>query len=137
MSINYSALDDEVTNDPLGRGYAGMTDAQVADDLHLEDQSQAKEFAEAGQVYESIDRTEYDNLGAAAKDRYKETIIPLYSLQRFLSMGMARDWLQEIFGNGSLTLATYDSTLSIAISRARELQLGNVREADVTLVRNN
>lgn len=28
-------LKDETTNDPLGRGYAGMSDQQVADDLNL------------------------------------------------------------------------------------------------------
>lgn len=35
MSPSYAVLKAEVTTDPLSRGYAGMTDAQVAADLNL------------------------------------------------------------------------------------------------------
>ena len=34
--MNYSKLTDELTNDPLGRGYSGMTDAEAANDLMSE-----------------------------------------------------------------------------------------------------
>lgn len=32
--MNWSALKDELANDPLGRGYSTMSDAQAADDLN-------------------------------------------------------------------------------------------------------
>ena len=34
MTANYTALKTEVMTDPLGRGYASMTDAQVATDMN-------------------------------------------------------------------------------------------------------
>tara|TARA_Y100001949_G_scaffold152335_1_gene138662 strand:- start:222 stop:665 length:444 start_codon:yes stop_codon:yes gene_type:complete len=34
--MNYSKLRDELANDPLGRGYSGMTDAEAAADLMSE-----------------------------------------------------------------------------------------------------
>lgn len=36
------AIRDELDNDPLGRGYAGMTDQQAADDLNLENRGSIK-----------------------------------------------------------------------------------------------
>ena len=37
MSImNYSTLKEEVANDPLARGYAAMTDAQIAESMNTE-----------------------------------------------------------------------------------------------------
>lgn len=32
--MDWSILEDEIANDPLGRGYIGMTDEQVADDMN-------------------------------------------------------------------------------------------------------
>ena len=34
--MNYSKLADELTNDPLGRGYSGMSDEEAANDLMSE-----------------------------------------------------------------------------------------------------
>ena len=34
-SVDYFALKSEIDTDPLARGYAGMTDQQVADDMNL------------------------------------------------------------------------------------------------------
>ena len=37
--MNYAALKREIETDPLGRGYAGMTDQQIADSLNTTDRT--------------------------------------------------------------------------------------------------
>ena len=51
-------LKPEVLSDPLTRGYSGMTDEQVADDLNTIYRTHDVQSVSSADIYDAIDRAE-------------------------------------------------------------------------------
>ena len=62
--IDYVALQSELTVDPLGRGYAAMTDQEAADDLNTIYRTTPVEIISGGDVLNATDDTEYNAITA-------------------------------------------------------------------------
>jgi hypothetical protein len=126
-------LRDEIVGDPLGRGYAGMTDAQVFASLTTADRSRARNLIPAHELFEAITAADLAALGAGEQKR----------LQFLMSMGEVniegvntRAVLVAMFSGA--TQPTKDALLALqtqAITRAEELGLGTLRLGHVQVAR--
>lgn len=125
--MNLQDLKDELTNDPLARGYSGMGDEAAADSLNAPDRQPNRETLDAGLLVASIVRSEYAALQAAEKD-YLRLIAMAQSLPLTATV---KAELAAIFGQGTTTRANLLALLKRTGSRAEELGLGRVTPSDV------
>ena len=101
------ALKIEITTDPRGRGFDGMTDQQVSDDLHLANISRNHTSLTGDEVFQATDSKEFN----ALDDGYANNTADVKS--HWLSLcGRAEidpfavanvQFLVSIFGNPSVT----------------------------------
>jgi hypothetical protein len=117
----------EITTDPLGRGYAGMTDAQVVTDINTVYRTTNKATMTGSEVLNTIVKTEFNALTAANKQLVWD-LIHLGALNPF---GIEADLLIDIFGAGSATIIALAAARKNNVSRAEELGLGNIREGHI------
>jgi len=121
---------EEISTDPLSRGYEGMSDAEVATDLNTLYRSQTRDTLDSAEIYERIDVAEFQEKPADAKV-YVRDILGL-GQSVFVGPGSkARTVLLAIFGGSSLTIQVLASALEVPISRAAELGLGTVKPGHV------
>jgi hypothetical protein len=126
-------LKTELTDDPLSRGYAGMTDKQAADNLNdVIDRIPPGFLVESSVVFQQVDQAEYDALTNANEDK----------MWNVLHLGMLDPWgveaslLTDVFGAGSTTITTLQAWRNgLRVSRAAELNLGFIREGHVAEAR--
>ena len=134
--MNYNDLVAELLEDPLARGYAQMTDAEVAASLNEPDRQIFEDTLNATDLFEAIDIGEF----LALDDTNKQYLRDILSLGDGIQVGpgtKARSLLLDIFGVGSLTVANLVTLLTRNISRAQELGLLPVREGDVQKARSS
>lgn len=127
--MDLAALEAELTNDPLGRGYSGMTDAQAADSLNTVNRPTTRTLIPAHEVFEAIVPGEWGAVSAENKAR----------VNAMLAMGEVnaagantRATFQAAFGAGTTTrtnLAALQNGPNV--SRATELGLSFVWAAQV------
>ena len=119
-------LADEVTADPLARGYAGMTDQELVDSLNALDRTRERTTMSAGEVMEQIDGAEFSALNNASKARV-DRVLGL-GAEIIIGPGNAHNAVQEmlVFGGGSATIAALVAARTEAISRAQEIGVGGV-----------
>ncbi len=141
--MNYATLYNELTTDPLARGYATMTDAQAAASLNTADRSVIRpRLANAKTVMHEIENgwLLLDKLEAAAP-----SVPPVKWALKFLETDVGIDvgspvtqaQLQSLVP-GVLTQAEADALKALAqvtVSRADELGLGAVGGNDVAEAR--
>ena len=125
--MSWSFLLDELRDDPLAIGYAGMDDQQRMDSLEDDSARPAPDLIqiEAAQLYDAIDRVEYTALSASQQDRVKIIL----SLGRInTSQGtQARDEILEIFPPGGDTITALTTLITNRTqSRAQELRIGSL-----------
>ena len=132
--MDYLVLWNEGRTDPLGRGYSGMTDREIAIDLNTVYRTRMRETLSSAEVYEAIEISEFQALGDVQKV-YVRDILGLGDGIRVGSGTKARQMLINIFGAGSDTIAALADILSQNISRATELGLPRVYPHHVTLAR--
>lgn len=134
MDGNHLAiLRTEITNDPLTRGYSGMTDAQVATNLNTANRTKVRDRIDSAELYEALDAAEYQALSAALKSE----------LGVFLGMGYifsgansrARTRIIAMFGGGSTTITNLGAIVNSTVTRAAELGLPNVGAHHVAIAR--
>ena len=151
----FQTLADELNNDPLGRGYAGMTDAQAAADINTEYRDvnypvslAALELA----TRESLKWAEYQER-AQAKDNDGVTFLNP-NMSEFMdlffttsSLGGGQIDLQADYMNGLIDRMVAEGSLGPAaadalrnygvqtVSRGTELEIGTVTEGDVNYAR--
>ena len=124
-------LKQEIDNDPLGRGYAGMTDQQVAASLNASDRNVNKSLMEATEVLNAVDVTEWGALLPTQQDLF----LKLLAIGRLNPFGVEATLVRNIFGAGSATVAALAVARVETMTRARELGLeepvrpGHVAEA--------
>lgn len=125
----------ELTNDPLARGYAAMTDAQVAESLAVVDRPVERTTMRASEIFEAIVLSEYNALAAAKKAQVDRVLnlagddIPVGVTSK------ARAFMLDSFGAGSQTRTNLSALMTTTLSRAEELGLGTVSHTLVAKVR--
>ena len=127
-----SALQAERTDDPLGRGYAGMSDVQFLASVNAEDRDNPRSTISAGELFEAIVPAEFQALDAAKKVRV-DRLLGL-GAELVVGPGNAHQAVQELiatFGVGSDTLTALAALRDVQYSRASELGLPPPILADV------
>lgn len=122
-------LQTELTTDPLGRGYAGMSDQAAADSLNAANRPSTRTTIPAHEVLEATVPDEYAALTAAEKTRYG-----LFVGAGDINVQGAntRAAFAAMFGVGTQTRANLLAlTAGPAQSRAAELGLGAVTAGQV------
>lgn len=110
----------ELTNDPLGRGYAAMTNQEAADDLNTLYRNQATDNVTGAQIFNATDDTEYAVLTETQKSAW-DRLCAINEID--VSNGVAKAREAELFGPGTQTRINLLALKYIAISRAQELDI--------------
>lgn len=129
-------LKDELTIDPEGRGYSGMSDEAAASDLNDTGTGRTLpvDTLSSAQIYEAIDTAEFNGL----------TDMQRVSLDRILGLGgdisvdsssKARAVIVAAFGSGTNTRTALLALVVRTVSRGVELGLGRVKAGQVQMVR--
>lgn len=132
--MNFAVLTAEITGDPLGRGYSGMSDKAVANDLNTTYRTRVLDVLNGGAVYEQVDVSEF----AGLTDAQRAEVWDIVHLGASIPVGpgsKARSRFVSIFGGGSTTISNLAAATTQSISRAEELGLPAVREGDVIKAR--
>lgn len=133
MALNRrQILHDELTSDPLGRGYSGMVDQGVSDDLNSAYRTRTRNRIETWEIIEATVPAEYAALSDGEKQRY----------QTFIAAGVldpsgvnTRAAFGAMFGPGTVTRTNLLAMASEAVSRAEELGVPNVTANQVASAR--
>jgi hypothetical protein len=120
-------LKDEIANDPLTRGYSGMTDAQIADDLNTEYRERNLDRLDASTVFNAINKAELN----ALTDANKATVWNILHLGQVNPFGLEAEIFVDIFSGGSQTITELEAIRKQSQSRAVELGLPFVWEGFV------
>lgn len=115
--MDYESLFNEIDLDPLGRGYSGMTDTQIAADLNTEYRTRNLERLSATEVFNAIDKSEWDLL----LETHRATIFNLLHMGQLNPFGVEASIFVDIFGGGSTTISDLSDMRTEAVSRAAEL----------------
>ena len=121
MAVDLDALKAELTNDPLVRGYSGMSDQAAADDLNGVYRTRNRSSMTASEVLNAVDAGEYTVLTAGNKDRLWQ----LLAIGELNPFGVEATLMIGIFGAGSVTITALQAARQEAVSRAVELELGS------------
>ena len=135
--MNLQTLRTELNNDPLGRGYAGMTDEGAADDLNTVYRTRQKANLSGAEVYEQVDNTEFLALTAAEQAEVWD-IVHLSGEGSGISItpgSKARTRFVALFGGGSATIVDILAYITEDISRGIELGIGIVTTGSVQKAR--
>lgn len=121
---NIRVLRNELQSDPLGRGYAGMSDQEAADSLNAVDRSRSVEIFTGDDLFNLTDGSEFASLTAEKKQLWimfcnRQAITPIAGSANAAFVG----W---IFGNPSTTRSNIIAALTESISRANELGHGGL-----------
>jgi hypothetical protein len=117
----------EITTDPLARGYSGMTNLQVADNMNVVDRTTNKTTMTGTEVMNAINKTEFNALTAANR----QMVWNIIHMGNINPYGIEADLFIDMFGGGSTTITTLAALRKNDVSRGQELGIGNVREGDV------
>lgn len=125
---------NEISTDPLARGYATMTDAQVASDMSTVYRTTVRTTLSSAEIYENINVTEFQSKTDAQKT-YVRDVLGLGQEVQVGPDSKARAVLIAVFGAGSDTIQALAAMLLVAISRSQELGLGIVKPGHVQVAR--
>ena len=127
--MNIKKLKEEIITDPLipKRGYAAMTDAEIAVDMNTVYRQSNKTSMAGTEILNVIDKSEFNALTTAKRQSFWN-ILHLGNINPF---GIEADLLVDIFGGGSITISNLQGLRKKNISRADELGIGKVREGHV------
>jgi hypothetical protein len=122
----------ELTNDPLARGYIGMSNAQVVDSLrNTIDRPVVRKTMDATEVFQAINTDEF----LALTDAQQRNVMAMLGFGRVNPAGKEATLFIRYFGAGSATITALQSARTVLVSRAYELNIHNVYEVDVAAVR--
>jgi len=121
-------LKQELENDPLGRSYITMSDAEAATDINSLYRTRDRNSMTATEVLNTVDTAEWQALTDAEQRRIWDILHMGGSLNPF---GNEAQIFISVFGSGSTTIQGLAEARVESISRAREIGLPEVRESDV------
>lgn len=125
--MNLGILKTEITDDPVSRGYSGMSNKDAATDLNIKYRTKNKETMSSTEVMNAIDKNEFNVLSADNK----QLIWNILHISNINPFGIEADLFVDVFGGGSVTISSLTSLRVVNISRAVELGLGKIREGHV------
>lgn len=129
--MDYVALKAELDSDPLTRGYAGMTDQQVADDLNTVYRTRNRAVMSGKEVKDRIDTTEW----SGRTDAQKQIVLALCNRDDLDPFGIDAQIFQDEMAGATNTIAALNSYRVENISRGEELGFGAVALYDVESAR--
>lgn len=115
--MDYAALKSEIETDPLTRGYSGMTDQQIADDLNTVYRTRNRSVMTGKEVKDRIDTTEWNS----RTDAQKQIILALCNRDDLDPFGIDAQIFQDAMAGATNTLASLNSYRVESISRAEEV----------------
>ena len=130
--MDYIVLRDELINDPLTRGYTGMTDAEAATDLNTAYRLRDVLALTASQVLNAADIGEYGGLNNGERVAFWRLLHMGSALNPW---GIEADIMIDIFGVGSNTIQNLQALRRESITRGVELELGHIRIGHVFYAR--
>lgn len=125
MDIN--KLKNEIVNDPLVRGYAAMSNAEVATDMMTVRRIKNKATLTGSEVLNAIPKADLFALSAADSSRVWD-VLHLAAINPF---GVEADIIIDVFGAGSPAILALADLRTEDVSRAEEIGLGSVYEGHV------
>ena len=129
--MDIAKLKAEITDDPLGRGYSEMTDAEIATSLNTEDRPDNKKTMTSSEVLNAVDITEWN----ALTDAQRQIIWDVLHIGEINPFGVEATIFIAVFGGGSDTITALAVARITYISRASELGQGITYLAHVTQAR--
>jgi len=120
--VDIVRLTEELTQDPLGRGYSAMTDQQIADDLNNPRIDVIRGKLSGSTLFNAIDPAEF----AALSDQTKQFVRDVFSLGDAVDVGPgtnARTVMLDAFGAATTTRANLVAAVTVTLSRAEQLNL--------------
>lgn len=126
--MNWTTLKNEIVNDPLGRGYVGMTDAAVAASLNTVNRARSRGVIPAYEVVDAIVSPEWSAL-TTGEQRRIELIISAGQVN-VLNVNVRAAFLAA-FGAGTTTRTNLAALQTENISRVTELGLPTAHAGDV------
>lgn len=126
--MNLQALKSELDSDPLGLGYAAMSDVEAADSLNAPTREPNRDSISGGELAAAIDFAEYAALGTAIHRQYLQLLTAAPELP---VKGPLRSTLAGFFPQNSATRQNIAALLKQTGSRAQELGLGVVTPSHV------
>lgn len=130
--MDFVILHGELINDPLGRGYAGMTDAQAAASLNMVNRPRERGVVPAHELIDATVPAEWATLTAAEKQRY-QTLTGAGEVN--VRSANVRAAFMAMFGAGTATRTALAALQNEQVSRAAELGLETVYEGHVFMAR--
>jgi len=122
-----SILSDEITNDPLTRGYATMNDLEVAQSLNAVDREVNRTSISGSELLGLADSTEYSSLNDIQRDNW----LALCGVDSIDPFGSAVQLISSIWTGNPLTIANLQAARTETLSLAQELRLPKVKEGHV------
>ncbi len=132
MANKLTTLKNELTNDPLTRGYAGMDDAAAAADLNTEYRTRDRSRITGADLLDATVQAEYAALAAAERGTW-DAMLQMQEIN--LADTNTRQMIGGVFGGGTTTRANLVALQDETISRAVELGLGYVAQGSVERAR--
>lgn len=118
----------ELTDDPLGRGYTGMTDEQAATSLNSADRTRFRQSIPNREIFAGLDLTEFKALSPEERAAFS-LVMQMDAIDA--TDPNTRSVLGAIFPAGSNTRTKMMTVAQETISRGVELGLGTVRVGQV------
>jgi len=128
--MDYQALNTELVSDPLGRGYAGMTDQEAADDLATEYRTRNKTSLSGDEAFTATDTAEFAALNTSQLQHKLSLWVAFTSkdaIDPFNAANIA--FVDFVFGPSSATKTALAALRSEAIPRWQEIGIGEAPNA--------
>ena len=120
--MSYEALRAELNDDPLARGYSGMTNAQVVTSLNTVDRTRNRSVATGKEVKDMIQTADWDS----RTDAQKQTLLSLFARDDLDPFGIDAHIFQEAMtGAVGTSVADLNAWRVEDISRAQEIGYAN------------
>ncbi len=132
-------LKDELALDPLGRGYAGMTDEEAAADLNTSYRTRNRTNMTGDEIFQATDSVEFAGLGSGQGNSVDDqghwlAFCGREFIDPFANANVA--FVTDIFQAGSVTLTNLQALRVESITRAVELGIRSpARRAHVEAAR--
>jgi hypothetical protein len=115
-----ATLEAELSDDPLARGYSGMTDAQVLADLNTVYRTRQLNNLSGDDIFAATERSEF----AALTDHMQDLWLSFCGRETVDAFVTANvDFVQWVIGTASQTVSNLANLRTEDISRAQELGL--------------
>ena len=119
--MDYQILANEITNDPLIRGYSGMTDQQITDDMNTVYRTRNRTSMSGSEIWAQTVSSEYNALSELADNNEKHKWISFCGIWEHDPYGSSAQFVIDIFGISSDTVSNLAASRVEDISRAVEL----------------